>query len=71
MGSDKQLSYTVLGPTVNLAMRLCQAARPTQILATETTITAAGKDVVARALGPVKAKGFTDPIQVFDVGNVT
>lgn len=67
MGSDKQLSYTVLGQSVNLAARLCSAAKPAQVLVAQSVIQAAGNEVVATDLGAVQAKGISQPIRVFDV----
>jgi class 3 adenylate cyclase len=67
MGSDKQLSYTVLGKTVNLASRLCGAASPGQILASAATIEAAGPGITATPLDPVNVKGFSSAIHVFNV----
>lgn len=71
MGSDKQISYTVLGATVNLAARLCQSAGPMQILASETSIAAASAGFVTNALEPIAVKGFSKPIQVFEVIHAT
>ncbi len=70
MGSDKQLSYTVLGKTVNLASRLCGAALPGQILASAATIEAAGAAATATALDPIAVKGFSTRIDVFEVKSV-
>jgi len=67
MGSDKQLSYTVLGKTVNLASRLCKSARPGQVLASASTMRAAGTGVTASSLEAIAVKGFSDAIDVFEI----
>ena len=41
MGGAGKQTYTVLGSAVNLASRLCSAAKPTQILLTEVVLRAA------------------------------
>lgn len=70
VGSDKQLGYTVLGQAVNLAARLCGAAKPAQILVAHSVIQAAGAAVVATDLGAVQARGTTQPVRVFDVSSI-
>ncbi|MCI0341267.1 MAG: adenylate/guanylate cyclase domain-containing protein [Planctomycetales bacterium] len=65
-GSGGRFSYTVFGATVNLAARLCSAAQRYQIL-----VTAGTRDRAAlldtRALEPIKAKGFSEPVPIFEV----
>jgi class 3 adenylate cyclase len=70
MGSDKQMSYTVLGATVNLAARLCKSAQPMQILVSDAVIAGAGPGVRARSLEPMSVKGFTKPVEVFELEEV-
>ncbi len=65
-GSGGRFSYTVFGATVNLAARLCSAAQRNQILVTATTRDRAGLPDT-RALDPIKAKGFSEPVPIFEV----
>lgn len=63
MGSDKRLSYTVLGHHVNLASRLCSIAQAGEIIADPATVEAAGTEVSSTPLPPMQLKGFSEPVQ--------
>jgi class 3 adenylate cyclase len=69
MGSENRLNYTVLGAHVNLAFRLCQAAKPGQILVSTHL---AGDESLQKTFSfneteKVSLKGFTEEIGVFEV----
>lgn len=62
MGSTRTMSYTVIGPSVNLAARLCSAAEAGQILVPEELL-ASVRDVVAFEEQPeLNLKGISRPI---------
>jgi class 3 adenylate cyclase len=63
MGSDKRLSYTVLGHHVNLASRLCGIAQAGEIIADPATVEAVGAEVSSTPLPPMQLKGFSEPVQ--------
>ena len=63
MGSDKRLSYTVLGHHVNLASRLCGIAQAGEIIADPATVEAVGTEVSSTPLPPMQLKGFSEPVQ--------
>lgn len=69
MGAQDRLNYTVLGSSVNLAARLCQAAKPGQILISEFTWNAADVQefFYVNALPPIQVKGFAEPINVYEI----
>lgn len=69
MGSEDRLNYTVLGSNVNLTERLCESAGPNQLIISAATL--AEPNVAAsfyvKALPPLKPKGFTEPIEIYEV----
>ncbi|PIS00816.1 MAG: hypothetical protein COT84_05770 [Chlamydiae bacterium CG10_big_fil_rev_8_21_14_0_10_35_9] len=71
MGAENRLNYTVLGSNVNLAARICDIAESDQILVTEDAIKHFKEKVDVEKLDPVTLKGFTDPITVYRIKNVT
>ncbi|MBX3586871.1 MAG: response regulator [Ramlibacter sp.] len=66
-GSELRMDYTIIGPEVNLAARLEQAARPGSILISAKTWGLVQGDIEAAACEAVVAKGFAEPIDVFEI----
>ncbi len=60
-----RLEYVAVGSTVNLAARLCQAARGGQILLDRRTRELLGDDRRLTEETPVMLKGFADPVPVY------
>ena len=67
MGSQKRRDYTAIGRSVNLAARLCSAATSGQILASQAVATELEGSLSLNPLPPVSAKGFPEPVRVFEV----
>ena len=67
MGATRRMDYTAIGDVVNVASRLCAAATPNQILISAATQAEIGSELPTRKLDPVKVKGKTEPIEVFEV----
>jgi len=67
MGATRRMDYTAIGDVVNVASRLCAAAAPDQILVSAATQAEFGAELPTRKLDPVKVKGKSEPIQVFEV----
>ena len=67
MGSTQAMSYTVIGDTVNLASRLCSAARAGEILLNEDAWRAVNSQLPCQSLPPVMVKGKKDPVAVYRV----
>lgn len=67
MGSSKTMSYTVIGPTVNLASRLCAAASPGEILVSDSDYDPEKAEVKANRREPLKLKGFSNPVPCWSV----
>ncbi len=73
MGSTKTMNYTVIGPPVNLAARLCGVAKGHQILISGNTLSKLPETVGVEALPPIRLKGISEevvPHWVHDMGPV-
>jgi class 3 adenylate cyclase len=62
MGSTSRVNYTVLGARVNLASRLCSAAKAGQVVADDAVRAHVDAGIVATPLEPFHVKGFSEPI---------
>jgi len=71
MGAEDRLNYTVVGANVNLAARLCSAAKPMQILVSEYTyrVLTHPEKFNFRKLEPILLKGIDTPVSIYEVIN--
>jgi len=67
VGTAQHMNYTAIGSSVNLASRLQSAAAPGQILLSDKAYQRVRKHVQAQQLPPVEAKGFNEPIAVYEL----
>ncbi len=64
LGGQREAHQTVLGPPVNLAQRLTQAAPPGEIWVDETTASLV-PEAKLEPLEPLTAKGFSIPVRTY------
>lgn len=67
IGSSRTMSYSVIGDAVNIASRLCSAAKHGQILISEDTARQLSQRLPTAELAPLKVKGKSKPLKVFNV----
>jgi class 3 adenylate cyclase len=65
MGSNNRLNYTVLGPRVNLASRLCGQAGRMEIVIDEETYAVCRDSAEVEPLPELKLKGFSEPVHAY------
>ncbi|HEV7587198.1 MAG TPA: adenylate/guanylate cyclase domain-containing protein [Longimicrobium sp.] len=70
MGSTGRLNYTVLGESVNVASRLCDAARGGEILVAASFLRELTIPVDAVPLGPRAFKGLTVQLDVYAIRGI-
>jgi adenylate cyclase len=66
IGSSRALQYTAIGDAVNTASRLCSVAQAGQIILSEATYKKVQGEVAAAPLPPVRVKGKTDALRVYN-----
>lgn len=67
LGSSQTMSYSVIGDTVNVASRLCSAARPGEIIISEYTHFIVKDRFKIKEREPVEAKGKSFAIKAYSV----
>ena len=67
IGSTRTMSYSVVGDSVNIASRLCSAARPGEIIISEYTHHIVGDHFHTKERPAVHAKGKRNPIRAYAV----
>jgi adenylate cyclase len=67
IGSSRALQYTAIGDAMNLASRLCSAAKADQILVSDGTYKKITNRVAAVAMPPMRFKNKSDEHRVYNV----
>ena len=67
IGFEQRREYTAIGSVINLASRLCDEARPGQIVIGQRAFSAIEHCVESTPIGELSLKGFTTPIAAYEI----
>ncbi len=67
IGSSRALQYTAIGDAVNTTSRLCNLAKPAQVIVSTATYRKVADEVTAVALPPVRLKGKSEEMRVYSL----
>ena len=67
IGFEQRREYTAIGSVINLASRLCDEARPGQIIVGQRAYSAVEQHVEARPIGELNLKGFAKPVAAHEI----
>jgi adenylate cyclase len=70
IGSEKRADYTFIGDNVNTTSRLCDAAKPGQILITDSTYSRIANQLTVEGPYRLKAKGKDTYVKVYILSGV-
>ncbi|HAE21278.1 MAG TPA: adenylate/guanylate cyclase domain-containing protein [Spirochaetaceae bacterium] len=69
MGTERKMNYTIMGNAVNLAARLEGVNKQygSWILASQSSVSAAGDAIVARQMDRVRVVGIFEPVRLYEI----
>jgi class 3 adenylate cyclase len=67
IGNDLHMEYAAVGPTVHLAARMEQMAKPGSVLTTAETAQLAEGYIGVKLLGSLPVKGLAEPVTTYEV----
>jgi class 3 adenylate cyclase len=70
IGFERRVEYTAIGSVINLASRLCDEAKPGQIIISRRVFSEVEAIVEAVDLGALELKGFSRPVPAYEIVEV-
>ena len=70
IGFEGRFDYAAIGNVTNLAARLCDAARPWQVLASQRVFHSAEPVAAGEQIDELHLKGLSRPVRVFNINGV-
>ncbi len=70
IGFEGRFDYAAIGNVTNLAARLCDAARPWQVLASQRVFHSAEPVAAGEQIDELHLKGLSRPVRVFNINEV-
>jgi adenylate cyclase len=67
IGFEQRREYTAIGSVINLASRLCDEARPGQIVVGQRAFSAVEQHVESAPIGELTLKGFAKPVAAYEI----
>jgi adenylate cyclase len=67
IGFEQRREYTAIGSVINLASRLCDEARPGQVIISRRAFGAVEQSVEASPVGELNLKGFAKPVAAYEI----
>ena len=71
LGAGERVEYSPVGSVVNLAARLCDYARESEVILSQSVHFAAGPAIDAEPLGPLELHGFPSPVSAWRLVRTT
>lgn len=70
IGFEGRYEYTAIGPVVNLAARLCDEARPGEVLLSQGAFAEVQDEIEAESRGELEFSGIDGPVAVWQLASV-
>jgi class 3 adenylate cyclase/DNA-binding response OmpR family regulator len=67
IGTPQLMNFTAVGTCVNIAKRLQESAKGGQVLIDSATYQSVSPRVRTKSFGPIEIKGFSAPLEIFEV----